>query len=175
MSRNGLETQKTPGNMCREGMKFPGFPEILMVLSPLLVHFTEHWSHFQYLVTYFMDLQINALNPLTHLSGGPWNVSIHARNGTNALENVPAVRAEPSIFHDKQGNFSPFLHMFPGDFLGFQDNSCSPTPQGSMDNCPFVLRYNIVGAIALWFHKFYSHSHACCPLLNLPINIALWV
>ena len=44
-------------------------------------------------------------------------MSINAINGTNALENVPAVGAEPSIFPGKQGNFSPFLHMFPGRFL----------------------------------------------------------
>ena len=96
--------------------------------------------------------QGNVSGGLGHLSGGPWNVSINARNGTNALENVPAVNISRK--------FQLFLHMFPGDFFGFQDNSCSPTPQGSMDNCPFVPTYNIVGAIALWFHKFYSHSHA---------------
>ena len=61
----GTVISKLPGNMCRKWL-IHCFQEILVVQSLLQLHFPEDWSHVQYLVTHFMDLQTSVLSPLTH-------------------------------------------------------------------------------------------------------------
>ena len=133
--------------------RFPWPPDIFLVILSCFLDFSlmEILIIYPLLVQYVQE----------KISWGPGNVSLVSGNLSggprNALENVPTADAKLWIFPGKQGHFNPFLYMFPGNLFWFQDNSCSP--QGSMDNCHFVTRYNILGAIiALWFHKFYSHS-----------------
>ena len=62
-----LPTKKIPpGNVCRKGLKFPWLSGNIDSLAPTTGTFPDHWSHFLYLRDTYMDLQTNALNPLTH-------------------------------------------------------------------------------------------------------------